>query len=253
MASKPDQPRTSSRTKGAPAPQVPPTEQNSIQPKSIAEQIRKARSEAAAQDENTIRARRTRIRSAATEDAKSKAASGERPESDPRAVPEHINTRYIKVGNKYHFTNGDPAFADRGRGLITRLENTEVIRDLIAIAKERGWDDIAIRGTERFRKEAWQQANLAELTVRGYRPSEIERAQLARLIGRGRDDGQGAPSTPTTAPAERSASRSSVAEESPRTDSRPSPQAPDRVRAGRLLDHGTQTINLIGTRTYLTS
>src|SRR5882672_5862189 len=111
-----------------------------------------------------------------------------------------------------NFTNGDLAFADRGRGLITRLENTEVIRDLIAIAQERGWNDIAIRGTERFRKEAWQQANLARLTVRGYRPSELERAQLARLVGRERDDGREA-STPTPAPSDRPATRRAMAEE----------------------------------------
>ena len=117
------------------------------------------------------------------------------PPSDSRAVPEHVSARYIKVGNKYHFPNGDLAFADRGRGLSTRLENTEVIRDLIAIAKERGWNEIALRGTERFRKEAWQQAKLAGLAVRGYRPSELERAQLARLIARERDAGPSAPST----------------------------------------------------------
>jgi putative DNA primase/helicase len=187
MASYPDQPKKLSRTKQARGPQVARDAQNSVTPGSTsADRSRKARSEAAAQDENTVRARRARSRSQSTEDLgpKSPTERPGAPDTDSRAVPDHINARYIKVGNKYHFTNGDLAFADRGRGLSTRLENTEVIRDLIAIAKERGWNDIALGGTERFRKEAWQQANLAGLTVRGYRPSELERAQLVRLIGR---------------------------------------------------------------------
>src|SRR5260370_1279845 len=176
MASYPDQPKKLSRAKGARGPQVPRDEQNSVTPGSTsADRLRKVRSEAAAQDENTIRARRARIQSRPTEDPKPKPATEQRgaPDTDSRTVPAHIHARYIKVGNKYHFTNGDLAFADRGRGLSTRLENTQVIRDLIAIAKERGWNDIALKGTDRFRKEAWQQANLAGLTVRGYQPREL--------------------------------------------------------------------------------
>jgi hypothetical protein len=206
-----------------------------------ADRSRKARPEAAAaQDENTIRARRARIQSQSTDDLDLKSPMDRRgaPDNDSRAVPEHINTRYIKVGNKYHFTNGDLAFADRGRGLSTRLENTEVIRDLIAIAKERGWNEIALGGTERFRKEAWQQANLAGLTVRGYRPSELERAQLVRLMGREREEGD-TPSTRTTAPSDRPATRGPATEEAARAETRASTPPPDRVHVGRLIDHGT--------------
>jgi putative DNA primase/helicase len=242
MASKPDQPKKSSRTKQARGPQVARDAQNSVTPESTsADRSRKARSEAAAaQDENTIRARRARIQSQSTDDLDLKSPMDRRgaPDNDSRAVPEHINTRYIKVGNKYHFTNGDLAFADRGRGLSTRLENTEVIRDLIAIAKERGWNEIALGGTERFRKEAWQQANLAGLTVRGYRPSELERAQLVRLMGREREEGD-TPSTRTTAPSDRPATRGPATEEAARAETRASTPPPDRVHVGRLIDHGT--------------
>ncbi len=145
------------------------------------ERVRKARDETA-DPQNTIRAHRARIRGTPREDAKSTPRQGPATvsESDPRAVPEHISARYVKVGNEYHFPNGDLAFADRGVRLSTRLENSEVIRDLVTIAKERGWTEIAITGTERFRKEAWQQAKLSGLAVRGYRPSDLERAQLAR-------------------------------------------------------------------------
>ena len=201
---------------------------------------RKARDEATT-FENTIRARRARIRGTPREDAKSTPKEGLATvsESDPRAVPEHITARYIKVGNEYHFPNGDLAFADRGVRLSTRLENTEVIRDLVTIAKERGWTEIAITGSERFRKEAWQQAKRSGLAVRGYRPSDLERAQLARLFARERDPELNTPSTEHSAPSERSATQVPAAEEAVRADARQSVQAPDRVHAGRLIDHGT--------------
>src|SRR3984957_3317011 len=200
---------------------------------------RKARDEATT-FENTIRARRARIRGTPRGDAKSTPKEGLATvsESDPRAVPEHITARYIKVGNEYHFPNGDLAFADRGARLSTRLENTEVIRDLVTIAKERGWSEIAITGTERFRKEAWQQAKLSGLAVRGYRPSDLERAQLARLIARERDPGSNTPSTEYSAPSERSATQVPAAEEAVRRDAAQAVQAQDRVHAGRLIDHG---------------
>ncbi len=192
------------------------------------------------EEENTIRARRARIRS--TPDPGAKPKSSDAPESipspDSRAVPEHINARYIKVGSQYHFTNGDLAFKDRGGRLSTRLENTEVIRDLLAIAKERGWNDIALSGTERFRKEAWQQAKLAGLSVRGYHPSELERAQLARLIAREREEGRDTSLAPSAAPFERATTHPMAGQDAVPAGARPTLQARDRVHVGRLLDHG---------------
>jgi hypothetical protein len=243
MPSNPDQPKKSLRSEAARTPQVPLAEQNSVKPESKSvDPTRKTRGAAVAPNENTIRLRRARIHSQSTDNAESKHSTDRRgvPEADLRAIPEHINARYIKVGNMYHFANGDLAFADRGRRLSTQLENTEVIRDLIAIAKERAWDDIVIRGTERFRKEAWQQANLAGLTVRGYRPSELERAQLVRLLGREREEGD-TPSTRTSASSDgQPATRGPVAEEAARGST---PPPPDRVHVGRLIDHGTANYN----------
>ena len=197
------------------------------------------RDEAVALNENTIRARRTRSQSNAQSTEQSTSPSG-RPAAnlESSAVPDHISARYIKVGNKYHFPNGDLAFKDRGRGLSTGLENTEVIRDLVAIAKERGWNEIALGGTERFRKEAWQQANLAGLSVRGYRATELERAQLIRRMGRELDQGREVPSTDYVPPSDRSGASPTAAEQAVRAEVQGRPQAPDRVHAGRLLGHG---------------
>lgn len=166
-------------------------------------------------------------------------------ETTSPAMPGHITTRYVKVGDNYHFPNGDPAFVDQGAKLKTTLQNSELIADLVAIAKERGWDTVAISGSKTFRKEAWQQANMAGLTVRGYRETDLERALLARRMGRDREDGREAASPSAPAPSERPAPRSAPAEEPARA---PAPRTgqhatPDRVYSGKLVDHGVANYN----------
>jgi putative DNA primase/helicase len=90
----------------------------------------------------------------------------------------------VQVGRTYYFPDGARAFSDRGKRLTTPSENTEVIRSLVAIAQARGWRDITLAGTERFRKEAWFAAKLVGLDVHGYAANELEHAQLARALGR---------------------------------------------------------------------
>lgn len=87
-----------------------------------------------------------------------------------------------------------------------------------------------MRGTERFRKEAWWAARMAGLEVRGYRPSELEQAHLVRALAR---------------------ANAAAAEESPEPPaggSSPRPERGPRVRerqksllTGKLLDHGRAT------------
>ena len=101
-----------------------------------------------------------------------------------RAVPEEVRRRFVQVKNRYYFPDGARAFTDRGTRLTTSSENTEVVRSLIQIAEVRGWSEVTVRGTERFRKEAWFAARLAGLEVRGYQPTEFEQGRLVRTLGR---------------------------------------------------------------------
>jgi hypothetical protein len=141
------------------------------------------------------------------------------------AVPEEVRRRFVQVKNRYHFPDGGHAFTDRGTHLTTSSENTQVIRSLVQIAEARAWSDVTVRGTERFRKEAWFAARLAGLEVRGYRPSEFEQGHLVRTMGR-----QG------PAPAEDNVT----------AGSRPQPMEPDAragekrgsLMTGRLVEHG---------------
>jgi putative DNA primase/helicase len=100
----------------------------------------------------------------------------------PDAMPELIRRRFVQVGRKYYFPDGARAFTDRGHRLTTASENSEVIKSLVEIAKTRGWGDISVHGTERFRREAWTTAKMAGLEVRGYRPTKFEEGKLVRML-----------------------------------------------------------------------
>lgn len=159
-------------------------------------------------------------------------------------IPDPIRARFTQVGNRYYFADGAHAFTDRGRRLTTQSENTEVIRSLVSIAQARGWSEITVRGTDRFRKETWFAAHVAGLKVRGYQPSHIEQSHLIRTLAR--EKGVPAPELARNGPSPggREADSGSAAK-----DERSSPRgtradARDRrggLLTGRLIDHGRAT------------
>ena len=190
-----------------------------------------ARARSGAPAENSVRPAKSRRKDAARPAEETKrAAKPARAAAVTEPVPEEVRKRFIQVKNRYYFPDGARAFTDRGDRLTTPSENTEVVRSLIAIAKAREWNEITVRGTERFRKEAWLAGRMAGLEVRGYRPSELEQAHLVRALAR--QNGVTSGETPE-----------------PSTDQRPpqperAPKARERQKGlltGRLIDHGRAT------------
>ena len=148
----------------------------------------------------------------------------------PPVVPAEVRERFIQVRRHYYFPDGTRAFTDRGHRLTTPSENTEVIRSLVAIAKARGWNEITVRGTERFRKATWLAARLAGLEVRGYRPSEVQLADLLRRLGREKAVAAGDPPDP------RRGERKRVPD-----DDEPSRSDRGGLVSGRFIEHGRAT------------
>ena len=182
---------------------------------------------------NSIRPSRRRVRgsSKSAESPESPASKGTRDRAgeaatssatSERLIPDHIRKRFVQVGHRYYFSDGAHAFTDRGARLVTPSENTEVVKSLIAIAEARGWQEITVTGTERFRKEAWGAASALGLKVRGYSPTEFERAHLARRLAREAAEAPGV-------------------EEPAMGRSAGIPHGRDRLKGpitGRLIDHG---------------
>jgi hypothetical protein len=93
------------------------------------------------------------------------------------AVPESVRKRFLKVDSDYYFPDRSPAFVDRGARLATRGEHPEVVKALVEIAKERGWNTITVKGSEAFRRAAWMEAVRNGMQVAGYKPTELDLAQ----------------------------------------------------------------------------
>jgi putative DNA primase/helicase len=129
-------------------------------------------------------------------------------------------------------------FTDRGNRLTTPSENTEVVRSLVRIAQARGWHEITVRGTERFRQEAWFAATVAGLEVRGYRPSEVEQGRLVRTVAREKTG-----DAPTLSPGRDADSMAgtAVGEPPPWPGIRATPAVREALLVGKLLDHGRAT------------
>ena len=150
-------------------------------------------------------------------------------DSDPWTVPQSVRDRFVQDGHRFYFPDGSPAFKDLGRRLTTTSENTQVVRSLIEIAHSRGWTEVTVSGTERFRHEAWRQSRLEGLAVRGFRATDEQQAQLIRSLARRLarpSDGISADSQPAS-PAPSSSPRDSPVHNQPR----------ERI-AGKLVDHG---------------
>jgi Large polyvalent protein-associated domain 7 len=196
------------------------------------------------ESENSIRpsrARRRRIEptasvqesTAAERQASAPPQSSSATGTDPWTVPASVRDRFTQEGHRFFFPDGTRAFQDHGRRLSTPSENTQLIRSLVEIAKSRGWNTVVVQGTEQFREEAWRQARLEGLSVQGYRPSDQERAALARAIAR-------RPAVPEEGAHVASGVPLEATEKPQRTD-KASGDGSTPAIVGKLLDHGRDT------------
>jgi hypothetical protein len=117
------------------------------------------------------------------EEGDTEAGSAREPQGQTDAIermPADIKLKFTPIGRRWHFKDGALAFTDRGNRITSPSENTEVIKSVIAIAKERGWREIAVSGTERFRRETLVAARLAGINVRGHTPIELQQYRESR-------------------------------------------------------------------------
>jgi hypothetical protein len=156
-------------------------------------------------------------------------------ESDPWTVPQQVRDRFVQDGDRFYFRDGTLAFRDHGRRLSTQSENTVVIASLIDIARSRGWQEIALEGSEQFRREAWRQGRLAGLDVRGYKAPPAEHSAMIRALSHKDERSEPEdPSAPASTPLETRAAESGD-QSAPGPESR---KRADDFLVGTLLDHG---------------
>ena len=56
-----------------------------------------------------------------------------------------------------------------------------MVSDLLCIAQQRDWQSIKLSGSKAFKRQAWLQASVQNMNVRGYRPDKEDVKQLKAL------------------------------------------------------------------------
>jgi putative DNA primase/helicase len=161
-----------------------------------------------------------------------------RADADQWTVPQSVRDRFVQDGHRFYFPDGVSAFRDLGHRLTTSSENTQVVHSLIQIAHSRGWTELTVGGTERLRQEAWRQAGLHGLVVRGYRPSDPEQAALIRSIARNLAQPASAQTDSISAEARASDARAPSTSALPVAPGAPTGHVARERIVGRLIEHG---------------
>lgn len=115
------------------------------------------------------------------------AESDRKPLAPQDAMPPDLDKHFLKVGARdYHFSkNPDTlAFSDRGNKLETKSNSAFVADTMVKIAQARGWDEIKVTGSEAFKREVWLEAASKGMTVKGYQPTDVDRARLEAITKR---------------------------------------------------------------------
>lgn len=117
-----------------------------------------------------------------------RAASGSSGAAEFDHLPPHLRRKYYVVevdaaeARIYADRGGEYLVAKAGRDrLVTQVASIEIVRDLVAIAAHRGWQRIELTGPLEFRREAWLAASARGIEAKGYEPTELDRAALAKM------------------------------------------------------------------------
>lgn len=156
------------------------TEQQQVQGDARAEERRTAFNSAEGSQSKARPARSTGNNQVASDEV----FTASRDEVKP-IVPVDVEEKYLRVGTKfYHPKNTHVvAFEDKGNKLQTQSNSEQIAEVMVTIARARGWDEIKVSGSETFRKQVWLEAAAHGMQVKGYIPSAVDKAELAKRIG----------------------------------------------------------------------
>jgi hypothetical protein len=94
-------------------------------------------------------------------------------------VPKSVTNRYVAHEGKFLDRKSETVhFEDKGRSLSTASEDRDVIAHMVEVAKAKNWDELQLKGSEEFRRQAWIAAELAGVPTRGFKSSAQDRAVL---------------------------------------------------------------------------
>lgn len=127
-----------------------------------------------------------------TGDADNRMAPVGRSRARPGDVPDALAARYLierdMTGRQAAFFRDHredaPRFVDRGGSLAAGSAWPDAVRDMLEVARHRGWNSIRVQGSPAFTREVWVQARSLGLDVTGHRPTARDRQAVAGPAGR---------------------------------------------------------------------
>jgi phage/plasmid primase-like uncharacterized protein len=98
-------------------------------------------------------------------------------------LPRPIAQKYLDVDSKFYTRDKNPrvAFEDTGSKLKTSTTNSEVVADMVTLAKAKQWTSLKLSGEKQFRREAWLQAESQGIKTTGYTPNKTDLIALEAL------------------------------------------------------------------------
>lgn len=100
-----------------------------------------------------------------------------------RIPPESIKTRYVVADGKYLSVSNHTTeiFRDSGKKISTAKTDAQTVKDMLEVAKEKGWDSIKISGSKEFKSLMYVMAESQGIRTSGYRPTKEDLALLERM------------------------------------------------------------------------
>lgn len=98
-------------------------------------------------------------------------------------LPPEILAQYIATRGKGYAHRSDPSvvqFRDYGDALRAETNSLDTADTLVSIARDRGFENIKVRGSDAFRREVWLEAMAREIKVSGYTPEPRDWEEMAR-------------------------------------------------------------------------
>lgn len=103
-------------------------------------------------------------------------------------IPPALESRYVTVQEgattAFYDRNAPkavPEFTDKGKSLTTSTNDKTVAADMVKLAASKGWTPLQVKGSEEFRRQAWLEASVQGIGVKGFKPKEADMALLKAM------------------------------------------------------------------------
>lgn len=164
-----------------------------------------------------------------------------------KAPPDGIAHRYICANGQYLAAeNGTTVmFTDSGKKISTAKTDAQTVKDMLEVAKAKGWDSIKLSGSPEFKSMMYVAAESQGIRTRGYTPTPADLALVEKLRAEQSLNSIEAAmpqpvhtTAPTAAPVQPATAAAQAAKPTAEATATAQTDAPVAVAGERIIAHG---------------